>query len=219
MKIIRTLLGDIKPEDLGITNSHEHLICNPPYWVEKKVDDLLLDNPEFTKQDVNDFMELGGKSFVDATAIDYGREIEEVVKLAKQLNFNVIGTAGFNKSFLWKAYVPQRLKSIIGDFNTFEDWVRETSIDNLVKFVVKEVEEGLEGTPYKAGQVKFGTGYNSITDLEEKTIKVIARAHKITNAPIHSHTEAGTMGLEQLEILKEKALILQEFHLVIWIET
>lgn len=206
MKIIRTILEDINPNQLGITNSHEHLVCNPPYWLEKREDDLLLNNPEFTKKDLIDFVNYGGKSIVDATAIDYGRELKDVSKLAQELGIHVIGTAGFNKSFLWKAHIPDRLKPIVGNFDTFEDWIRKTSIENLVQHVVNEVEVGMEGTNFKAGQVKFGTGYNSITDLEEKTIIVIAKAHKITNVPIHSHTEAGTMGLEQLAILKREGV-------------
>ena len=44
MAFIRTLTGDIKPEELGFTYSHEHIICIPPYWKERGEDDLLLDD-------------------------------------------------------------------------------------------------------------------------------------------------------------------------------
>ena len=46
MGFIRTLLGDIRPEEMGFTLSHEHLVCRPPYWVWKNDDDLLLDDPD-----------------------------------------------------------------------------------------------------------------------------------------------------------------------------
>lgn len=204
MSFIRTLLKDIDPKELGVTNGHDHLICRPPYWVEAKVDDLLLDNEESTLLDMKDFKNQGGHSIVEATAIDYGRDVEGVVELSKKTGINIIGTAGFNKSFLWAARVPDKLRSIIGDYNTFEDWVREAPFDKLVDHVKREVTEGLEGTPYKAGQVKFGTGYNSITPLEEKTIRVACQVHRLTGAPVHSHTEAGTMALEQIEILQSE---------------
>lgn len=206
MNFIRTLLGDLNPDSLGITNGHEHIVCRPPYWVEKKVDDLILDNEVASKKDVMDFKNAGGQSIVDATAIDYGRDIEAVAKISETTGIHIVGTAGFNKSFLWDARVPERLKSIIGDFRTFNDWIKDSSQEALVEHVVKEVETGLEGTSFKAGQVKFGTGYNSITPMEEKTIRVIANAHKRTGAPIHSHTEAGTMALEQIEILKSEGI-------------
>ena len=78
MSFIRTFFKDIDPGDLGFTYSHEHIVCIPQYWKEKNEDDLLLDDPEKSKLDVLDFKELGGKTIVDATAIDYGRHVEEV---------------------------------------------------------------------------------------------------------------------------------------------
>ena len=92
----------------------------------------------------------------------------------------------------------------MNNFTTFNEWIDQSEVHQLVDHVVKEVEVGLENTNHKAGQIKFGTGYNSITPLEEKTIRVIAKAHHITKAPIHSHTEAGTMALEQIEILQSE---------------
>src|SRR5699024_6570316 len=95
------------------------------------------------------------------------------------------------------------------NYDTYEQWIDSKSINDLADFVIKEVEKGLEGTDYKAGQVKFGTGYNSITPLEEKTMRAVAKAHHQTKAPIHSHTEAGTMALEQIQLLKEEGIDLE----------
>lgn len=206
MSFIRTLRGDIRPEDLGFTYSHEHIVCRPAYWVEKQADDLLLDDKEKSKLDVADFKQHGGKSIVDATAVDYGRDVQAVKEISEELDIHIVGTAGFNKSFLWDAGISDRLKPMIGDYKTYSEWIDATSINGLTDFVVREVEEGLEGTPYKAGQVKFGTGYNRITPLEEKTLRAVARAHLETKAPLHSHTEAGTMGLEQIELLQSEGI-------------
>ncbi|MFV0381022.1 MAG: phosphotriesterase [Breznakia sp.] len=207
MPFIRTLLKDIDPKELGITNAHEHIVCRPPYWIEHKQDDLLLDDEKKSLLDVLDFKELGGKSIVDATAIDYGRDVEAVVRISKKSNIQFVGTAGFNKSFLWDAAIPKHLKKIIGQqFTTYKEWIEKSTIQELVNFVCEEIEVGLEGTRYKAGQVKFGTAYNSIKPLEIKTLKVACEVHKQTGAPIHSHTEAGTMALEQIELLKAEGI-------------
>ncbi|HIW12446.1 MAG TPA: phosphotriesterase [Candidatus Salinicoccus stercoripullorum] len=204
MSFIRTFNGDINPEELGVTYSHEHIVCRPPYWVEKEQDDLILDNPEASLKEVLDFKKLGGESIVDATAVDYGRDIRSIADISNRTGVNIIGTAGFNKGFLWSAKIPDHLKSVIGDYGTYEQWIDATPIDKLADFVINEVQEGLEGTGCKAGQVKFGTGYNSISPLEEKTLRAVARAHHHTKAPMHSHTEAGTMALEQIQLLKEE---------------
>ena len=46
-----------------------------------------------------DFKNLGGKTIVDATAIDYGRDVEAVAEISKKTDIQIIGTAGFNKRF------------------------------------------------------------------------------------------------------------------------
>lgn len=202
MSFVRTLLKDIEPKDMGCTLSHEHLLCRPPHWVWKEEADLILDDKEKTLKDVLDFKKNGGCTIVDATAIDYGREVDAVAEISIKSGVKIIGTAGFNKSFLWDAPLDERRSRLIGGYKCFRDWIENTSVEKLTDFVTKEITEGLEGTPYRAGQVKFGTGYNSISPLEVKTMEVAAAVHHMTGAPIHSHTEAGTMALKQIKILR-----------------
>jgi phosphotriesterase-related protein len=197
MAFIRTMLGDVSPESLGFTYSHEHIVCRPQHWVEHNEEDLLLDDPSKSQKDVEMFRDCGGKSICDATAFDYGRDPQAVCDISKATGVQIIGTAGFNKGFLWDAKMPDR-------DCTYLDWIREASLDELTKFVVNEVEIGMNGTKIKGGQVKFGTGYNSISPEEIKTIRAVARAHHETGAPIHAHTEAGTMALDQIQYLKEE---------------
>lgn len=209
MPFIRTMQGDIAPENLGFTYAHEHIVCRPPHWVERGESDLLLDDPEKSCQEVALFREAGGQSIVDATAIDYGRDPEAVCAIAQKTGVQIIGTAGFNKGFLWDAKMP-------GQERTFADWIDSESEDRLAQFVIDEVEQGMWGigaayddvhpTKVRAGQVKFGTGYNSMTPLEIKTIRAACRAHLQTGAPVHSHTEAGTMALEQMRIIREEGV-------------
>jgi phosphotriesterase-related protein len=199
MPFIRTLSGDIAPEALGFTYSHEHIVCRPPYWVRRGEDDLLLDDPAKSQADVEEFCDLGGRAIVDATAIDYGRDVPAVARIAQNTGVAIVLTAGFNKSFLWDAVMP-------GGNRRYDDWIAESSMDELIRFVIGEVEDGMEGTAYRAGQVKFGTGYNVISELEEKTLRAVAQAHHATRAPIHSHTEAGTMALDQIRLLREEGV-------------
>ena len=46
MAFVRTMRGDISPQEMGFTYSHEHIVCVPAYWKERGQDDLLLDDPE-----------------------------------------------------------------------------------------------------------------------------------------------------------------------------
>ncbi len=202
MSFIRTISGDIKPEELGFTYSHEHIVCTPPYWVKEGEDDLLLDDPDKSQADVQIFKDSGGDTIVDATAIDYGRNIEAVKQVSKNTGIQIIATAGFNKSFLWDVKMP-------GEDRTYLEWIEKASIEELTEFIVREVEEGMEGTDVRAGQIKFGTGYNMINPNEEKVLRAAVRAHHITKAPVHSHTEVGTMALEQIKLLKDERINLE----------
>lgn len=199
MSFIRTLTKDIDPKDLGFTYSHEHIVCRPQHWVDRGADDLLLDDPAKSQKDVQIFKDLGGNSIVDATAVDYGRDVAAVNQIAQVTGVQIVGTAGFNKGLLWDAKRPDADE-------TYEEWISRSTVDQLTDYVVNEVEHGMNGTTLRGGQVKFGTGYNSISPLEEKTIRAVAQAHLQTHAPIHSHTESGTMALEQIEILKQEGV-------------
>jgi predicted metal-dependent phosphotriesterase family hydrolase len=203
---IRTMLGDIAPDQLGFTYSHEHIVCRPGHWVDLGADDLLLDDAEKSQLDVAIFKKAGGNAIVDATAIDYGRDVLAVRAISQNTGIHIIGTAGFNKSFLWDSKRP-------GSEETYYTWIERTSIEQLTDFVVSEVEIGMEGTGIRAGQVKFGTGYNTISPLEEKTLRAVANAHHKTKAPVHSHTEVGTMALEQIALLKEEGVAISNLSI------
>lgn len=199
MSFVRTMTGDIKPEEMGFTYSHEHLVCRPQHWVERGEDDLLLDDPAKSEAEVKDCVKAGIKTIVDATAIDYGRDPQAVYDISVRTGMQIIGTAGFNKGFLWDAKIPGR------DI-TFFEWIDKATVEELTRFNINEIEVGMQGTSIKGGQVKFGTGYNMISPQEIKTIRAACRAHLATGAPIHSHTEAGTMGLEQLQYIREEGV-------------
>jgi phosphotriesterase-related protein len=139
-------------------------------------------------QEVRDFQALGGQSLYEASAYDYGRNVGALHEISEQTGAHIIATAGFNKG-LW--FDPM-----------ISDWTKE----KMESHIVREVTEGIEDTGVRGGCIKFGSGYNSISELEERVIRAGARAHRTTGAPLHGHTEAGTMGLEQLDILEDEGV-------------
>lgn len=199
MSFIRTMTGDISPDKLGFTYAHEHIYCIPPHWKERGEDDLLLDDARKSEEEVAEAKKAGVDTIIDATAIDYGRDPQVVHDIAVRTGMTIVGTAGFNKGFLWDAKIP-------GKEITFQEWIDNSTVEELTRFIIDEVEIGMQGTQVKGGQVKFGTGYNSITPSEVKTIRAACRAHLETGAPVHAHTEAGTMALEQLGYIKEEGV-------------
>lgn len=183
---VRTVLGDIPKEELGFTYSHEHLWCCPP--PQQKDRDFELTNFEASLKELNIFGEIGGRTLVDASTIDYGRDGGKLKEMALLSNVHVLGVTGFNKYI----YYP--------------DWVAEKTTREISEMMIRDIEKGMDGTDAKAGIIKVGSWYNMIHPLEEKTTIAAAWAHRETGTPIWAHTECGTMGLEMIEILTKEGV-------------
>lgn len=184
MKNVRTVLGDIPSDKLGFTYSHEHLWCVPP--PQQKDRDFELSDYNKSLQELKYFKEIGGQSLIEGSTLDYGRDVSKLAKMAEDSGVNVVATTGFNKHI----YYP--------------DWVEKKSVDELEDILVKDLTEGADNTKSKAGYIKVGSWNQLIHPLEEKTTIAAAHAQHKTGAPVWMHTEAGTMGVEMLELMKKE---------------
>lgn len=189
MSRIRTVLGDIDIDGLGVVYSHEHLLTDPP--AVQKDRDLELSSHECSLRELMLFKECGGTLLVEATTLDYGRDPAGMARLSKEADVPVVAVTGFNKA----AYHPL--------------WVETTPLNAIADRMVRDVVEGMDGGPYKAGHLKSGSSYQVIRPTEEKTTRAVARAWAETKAPVWLHTEAGTMGLEMLDILEQEGVDLE----------
>ncbi|HIE50836.1 MAG TPA: phosphotriesterase-related protein [Armatimonadetes bacterium] len=184
MLTVETVSGPVAAEELGVTDYHEHLCFQAPAWLLREDPDFALNDVDKSAEELRAWHAAGGKTLLEMSAIDFGRDIRAVRQIAKQVpEVNIIATTGFNKPYYC------------------DRWVAEAPEAELVKLCVRDLTVGIDGTDSKAGVIKGGTGYNMITPLGAKLLRVAAQAHLETGAPIITHTEAGTMGLEQLELL------------------
>lgn len=186
MPAIRTVKGDISPADFGICYSHEHLIGRPP---KDGFDaDFLLDDLQAAITEVKEFKRVGGGAIVEMTPSDYHRDVKRLRALSEETGVAIVATTGFIKEATCAPLVEGR------------------SANDLADFFIAEIERGIEGVDIRAGVIKAGTSLELITDNEERVLRGAARAHRETGAAISTHTEAGTMGLEQIEILLEEGV-------------
>jgi predicted metal-dependent phosphotriesterase family hydrolase len=184
------VLGDVDATRLGVTYSHEHLIAVPPE--SQKDRDLELSDYDRSLQELLYFKEVGGQTLVEASTLDYGRDVELLKRMSEASGVHIVATTGFNKH----VYFP--------------DWVEERSIKEISRLLVREVVEGVEATGVRAGFLKSGSWYNLIHPLEEKVTRAVARAQLEIGAPVWLHTEVGTMGMEMLDILEEEGVDLSK---------
>ena len=96
MKIVRTVLGDIAPEQLGFTDAHEHLMMDKDY-ILKLNPDYRLDSVEKTAAEVSSFMAAGGRAAVEMTCLGVGRNAKKLVEVARRTGFHIIASTGFHR--------------------------------------------------------------------------------------------------------------------------
>ncbi len=196
MKYIQTVLGQIRPEELGVSNYHDHLITIG--GGEEKADrDLRLDRVDYAIDAMKKFKAIGGDMMVDMNPIDCGRQIEMLKEISEKSGIKIISCTGFQRSIY---YDP-------------EHWVNKYSIEEIAKLIAEEITVGIEINNYagpiirrstaKAGVIKIATHYNCIRPMELRVIEAACLASKMTGAPLSSHTERGTMGLEVIELVKK----------------
>jgi len=191
MAKVNTVLGPISVDELGVTLMHEHLVfaylgwdCDalaPPYDREAAATACV--------EALKGAKDYGLKTLVDATATDMGRDVELQKMVSDRLGINIISATGFYTEKYGKAGYF-KFRSIAYDIT-----------NEICETLVKEITQGIGDTGVKAGVIKVATGHARISSYEEKVLKAAARAQKETGVPIITHTEAGTMGPEQADLL------------------
>jgi len=179
--IVRTVLGDIPPEALGLCLPHEHLYGWPP--APFATEDLTLDSEDAAIRELERFRTAGGGALVEMTTPDYNRDAAALERIARASGVHIIAATGYNKE---KFSAP---------------FLQEATVEELAARFAAEVTRGMDGTSCRAGLIKASSTLNEISLLAEKLFRAAAQAHHITGAPISTHTEKGTMALEQVALL------------------
>jgi 5-phospho-D-xylono-1,4-lactonase len=182
MAIIRTVRGDISPDALGVTYMHEHLIG---YTLKPEGDpDLRLDSEAAAAHELTFFQMAGGQALLEMSPADYNRDPLALRRLSETTGIHVICVTGFIKGA------------------SADPLVEDKSVNQIADVMIRDICEGIDDTDIRAGVIKAGSSLNKITPNEEKIFHAAALAHRETGAMISTHTEAGTMALEQVELLR-----------------
>lgn len=187
--MINTVRGKVKESDLGVTYIHDHLYVIPnalPKYYDYTFDDI-----DKSIAEAIDFKNHGGNTIVDLTPINYGRNPLALKKISEGANINVCFVTGFHK----EEFMPKWL-----------DNLSDTEIYNLL---VNEIENGVSSQKLFPAAMKAGTSYRTVTSREKRILSVEGNVQHDTKIPMVTHCDKGTMGLEQLQILKENGANLE----------
>ncbi|WP_342269230.1 hypothetical protein [Spiroplasma endosymbiont of Aspidapion aeneum] len=191
-KFVRTVLGDISPEEMGVVDCHDHLIKNGGPEMSEHIDFLMIDI-EAAKKELSLFVKAGGKTMVTMDPPNVGRDVSRMLEIANHFKgkAHIIMATGFHKAKFYDKYCS---------------WLKTVDEDKIVEMMIAEIQEGMDIHSYngpvvervkaKAGIIKVGTSYGVIDPLEQKSIRIAAKTHIKTGCPILIHTQLGTMAYE-----------------------
>jgi 5-phospho-D-xylono-1,4-lactonase len=183
MNIIRTVRGDIPPEELGITYCHEHMIQVLPAPFDKEDPDMCLLDENKALEGLLSFEWSGGEGLVDMTTLDMGRNPEILLRLSKAAGVHIVAATGMHKDMFSRGYIGKKGWAVLSEE------------------MISDVRVGMQDTSIRAGVIKMASSKDEITEVEQRVLRAAATAHLETGAPISTHTDAGTCALEQIEAL------------------
>lgn len=174
--IVRTVLGDVDPAELGPCDAHEHLFLVTPIQPGDEFADV-----DKAIEEAQTLVDAGGRALVDWTPIGLGRDLEGLVAVARATGLHVVAATGLHREAHYGA----------------DDPLRSTSVELLAETFVAEL--GAATAP--CGIVKTGASYHRVSAFERAALEAAATAHARTGAPVCVHTEHGTNGLPLVELL------------------
>jgi 5-phospho-D-xylono-1,4-lactonase len=194
MTFVRTVTGDIDPADLGITYAHEHLVIDPGRATALA--------PDFDLSDVDRMVpevmaahELGLRAAVDAMPCDTGRNAVKLAELSRRTGVRIVAPTGLHHE----------------RFYGRDHWSLHEGREVLAERFIADIEIGIdvgdygstvvERTEHPAGVIKVAGSADGLSDRDRRVFAAAAIAHARTGAPILTHCEGGTGGLEQVEAL------------------
>ncbi|MBZ6080502.1 hypothetical protein KVH15_05565 [Streptomyces olivaceus] len=101
---IRTVLGDIPPEELGTCDAHDHLVIGTPLLPCQELDDA-----EAALAELTAFAALGGGAVVQWTPWGMGPRAEELPDLSRRSGVRVISATGLRQE---RHYDHDELESV-----------------------------------------------------------------------------------------------------------
>jgi len=187
---VNTVLGPISPDELGATLVHEHIVYGQPGWYGDTV--APLDRPAVVAEAVEVMGRLksyGLSTYVDATPNDTGRDPELYREIAEASGMQIICSTGYYPEFDG-ATGYFKFRAMVGN-----------PPEEIYELLTTEITAGIGDTGVQAGVIKIGSSEGEITDYERMFFTAAARVQRETGVPIITHTELGTMGPQQAELL------------------
>jgi phosphotriesterase-related protein len=194
---IQTVLGTIDPDSLGMTLTHEHLLCDASVYFNEPTDKILktlayqpinMENLGWLRQNPSNNLEnlqlldkeiaiselirykkAGGNSIVEMSNIGLKRDPIGLVGLSKTTGLNIIMGAGYYVG----ASHPENLSV--------------KSVDTIADEIINDITIGVGNTGIRAGMLGEIGCSTPLQENECKVLRAVAAAQRITGVPVNLH--------------------------------
>jgi phosphotriesterase-related protein len=214
---VMTVTGPVPADELGVVLPHEHLISDVTAYyapsadpVERAVgdgpvtmstlgrlrrnlfairDNLLLADVDVAVEEAVAFAALGGRTIVDTTPPDGGRDPRALVEISRRTGLKIVMGCGH---YIHPLHPPG---------------LDDEPLGSIADRLIGEIEAGVGDTGIRPGVIgELGT-WHPLHPTEEKVLRAAAAAHKATGLPISVHVHiAAREAHTPLTILEEEGV-------------
>lgn len=199
MAQIMTVNGPIAPEELGFASMHEHTLYNGRFMRDRfaalipddapvgaddpvsletlsdlkhavilSLDNIVMTDEAILAEALGEYRRLGGKAVVDMSTTGFRGDPEAMGRVSEAAGVHIVASAGLYAFDSWPAPC------------------REMDVDALAVFMRKEIEEGLDGTAVRPGQIKTAIEAD-FSEAEVNALKAGARTAGETGLALTVH--------------------------------
>ena len=179
--VYRTVRGDVPVGAVGPALFHEHVISDASAWNPEP--DLRCTDPALVTAELRLAARDGIGLVVDATPIDFGRDLGALADVSARSGVHVVAGTGFYREISYPAWLDQ--------------WDEK----RLAQRFVDDIVIGHGGSGIRAGVIGEVGSSLTMTPRERRALAAAAIAQRRTGAAIVTHTQEGHGAREQLEFL------------------
>jgi phosphotriesterase-related protein len=196
--MVQTVLGPIPPESLGITMSHEHLLCDqrrvtfrePPdpadrllahrpvsleifHWIQfnwaSNLDNLVLDSEGTAIDEAAMYRQAGGQSLIDCTSVGLGREPRALERIARATGLHIVMGSGY---YVGPTHPPH---------------VASMTETDITREIIRDITAGVGETGLRAGFIGQIGGTWPLAPEEAKVFRAAAAAQAALGCALSVH--------------------------------
>lgn len=210
--VVRTVLGDIAPSELGVTLIHEHLmsslVCywdpaDAPQLAGRPVrletltavrqhpfatrDNLVLGSVERAGEELRPFQQAGGAAVVEATSIGIGRDPTALRLIAEATGLHIVAGCGYYIRSSRPRGFDRRPES------------------ELAAELIADLTRGIDDSGVRAGVIgELGVTAHPMDPAEATMLRAAAAAQQATGAGMIVHPAPGTESASEIAgVLRE----------------